>query len=153
MIAVTIPKIMRKLFLALVVACMTMTLTLGLANAQSASDLVCEGLGEVSGQNGCEDPAGSPSLDTTVESVINILSVIVGAISVVMVIIGGLKFVASRGDSSGINSGRNTIIYAIVGLIIVVLAQVIVRFVVNTTNDEINSSSQSIRPDARTGPR
>ncbi len=46
-----------------------------------------------------------------------------------MIIVGGLKYITSGGDSGNITSAKNTILYAIVGLIVVALAQIIVRFV------------------------
>src|SRR3712207_1294203 len=61
--------------------------------------------------------------------IINIFSIIVGVIAVIMIIIGGLKYITSGGDSGNVSSAKNTIIYALVGLVIVALAQFIVRFV------------------------
>jgi hypothetical protein len=53
----------------------------------------------------------------------------VGFVAVIMIIIGGLKYVTYSGDSSNINSAKNTILYAVVGLVVVALAQIIVKFV------------------------
>ena len=53
----------------------------------------------------------------------------VGAVSVVVIIIGGFKYIVSAGDSNGIQSAKNTILYALVGLVVAVFAQVIARFV------------------------
>ena len=64
-----------------------------------------------------------------IKKIINIFSVVVGAVSVVMIIIGGFRYIISGGDSSGISGAKNTILYAIVGLVIVLFAQVIIRFV------------------------
>jgi hypothetical protein len=50
-------------------------------------------------------------------------------VAVIMIIVGGLKYITSGGDSGNITSAKNTILYAIVGLIVVALAQIIVRFV------------------------
>ena len=68
-----------------------------------------------------------------VEDVINIFSVVVGIIAVIMIIIGGLKYITSGGDSGKVTSAKNSIIYAVIGLIIVALAQIIVRFVLAKT--------------------
>ncbi len=70
-------------------------------------------------------------LDDTVGAIVNILSIIVGIVALIMIIIGGFYYITSSGDSGKISSAKNTVIYAIVGLIIVALAQVIVRFVLN----------------------
>lgn len=77
--------------------------------------------------------AGNPEADVenTVAKVINVLSIIVGVVSVIMIIIGGLKYVTSSGDSGNVTSAKNTILYAIIGLVVVALAQAIVRFVLN----------------------
>lgn len=64
-----------------------------------------------------------------IELVINIFSLIVGVISVIMIIIGGLKYITSGGDSGNVTGAKNTILYAIIGLVIVALAQFVVRFV------------------------
>jgi hypothetical protein len=80
----------------------------------------------------------SEKLSAIIKTIINILSVVVGVVAVIMIIFGGLKYITSGGDSSNVSSAKNTIIYAIIGLVIVALAQFIVRFVldksINTAN-------------------
>lgn len=76
------------------------------------------------------DEAGSTqTINDIVKLVINIFSVIVGVISVIMIIIGGLKYITSGGDSANVTGAKNTILYAVIGLVVVALAQFIVRFV------------------------
>ena len=113
--------------------------------ASAASDAVCEGLG------GCSETAEDPGISTTIKRVINLLSIIVGIISVVMIIIGGLKYVTSQGDGNAVKSAKNTILYALVGLIVVALAQSIVRFVLNKSGATGGGSSvQTVTcPDGR----
>src|ERR1044072_5033996 len=78
----------------------------------------------------CEDPSvSSDKINNIIRLVINIFSLIVGVVSVIMIIVGGLKYITSGGESSNISSAKNTIIYAIIGLVIVALAQFIVHFV------------------------
>lgn len=67
-----------------------------------------------------------------IETVIDIFSLVVGVVSVIMIIIGGLRYITSGGDSGNVSGAKNTILYAIIGLVVVALAQVIVRFVLNT---------------------
>lgn len=62
----------------------------------------------------------------------NTVLYVVGVISVVMLIWGGLRYIMSGGDSKKITDAKNTILYAIIGLIIAVLAFAIVNFVLNT---------------------
>lgn len=71
------------------------------------------------------------ALSDTIESAIDLVSIIVGIIAVVMIIIGGIRFIISNGDSGKVTTARNTIIYALVGLILVAFAQVIVKFVLS----------------------
>lgn len=68
-------------------------------------------------------------INNIIKLVINIFSLVVGVVSVIMIIVGGLKYITSGGESGNISSAKNTIIYAIIGLVIVALAQFIVHFV------------------------
>jgi len=101
--------------------------------AADAKQSVCEGL-ELSGGGNCVDPQPGPSVESTIKVVVNILSLIVGVVSVIMIIIGGLKYITSSGDSNNVQGAKNTILYAIIGLVVVLLAQVIVRFVIVTVS-------------------
>lgn len=66
------------------------------------------------------------------QTVTNILLFLVGAISVIMLIIGGIRYVVSGGDQSAVTSAKNTILYAIVGIIVAFLAFAAVKFVTNS---------------------
>lgn len=70
-------------------------------------------------------------INDLIRSVINLLSVIVGVIAVIMIIVGGLRYITSGGNDTSVTSAKNTILYAVIGLIIVALAQVLVRFTLN----------------------
>jgi hypothetical protein len=52
-----------------------------------------------------------------------------------MIVFGGFKYITSGGDSNNVSGAKNTIIYAIIGLVIVALAQLIVHFVLNQTSN------------------
>jgi len=79
----------------------------------------------------CADTQGGTNVNSIVTTVINVFSWLVGVVSVIMIIVGGFKYVTSGGESSGVTSAKNTILYAIVGLIIVAISQVIVKFVLS----------------------
>jgi hypothetical protein len=70
-------------------------------------------------------------LNDVITNIVNVLSVIVGIVAVIMIIIGGFRYITSGGDSGNVSGAKNTILYAIVGLVIVALAQFIVRYVLN----------------------
>jgi uncharacterized membrane protein len=80
-------------------------------------------------KGGITDTEAREKINRIIRSVINIFSLIVGVTSVIMIIIGGLKYITSGGDSGNVTGAKNTILYAIIGIVIVALAQFIVRFV------------------------
>lgn len=65
-------------------------------------------------------------------TVINILALTVGAISVFVIIIGGVKMIVSGGDSNQVASARRTVLYAVISLLIAASAEVVVRFLINS---------------------
>jgi Type IV secretion system pilin len=85
----------------------------------------------LTGAGNCVNEAAATKVNSTVSLALNIFSAIVGIIAVVMIIVGGVKYITSQGESANITSAKNTILYALVGLVVVALAQVIVRFVLN----------------------
>jgi hypothetical protein len=62
-------------------------------------------------------------------TITNILIFIVGAIAVLMLIIGGIRYVLSQGDQSAVTSAKNTILYAIIGIVVAMLAYGAVNFI------------------------
>lgn len=62
--------------------------------------------------------------------IINTALFLIGAISVVMLIYGGIRYTVSGGNTEGVTNAKNTILYAIVGIVIALLAYAIVGFVV-----------------------
>ena len=102
----------------------------GCSSSQSS---VNNGANLAFGNSGCALPSSSNgnSVSSVATTVVNILSLIVGILAVIMIIYGGLRYISSGGSSEGVGNAKNTIIYAIIGLIIVALAQLIVHFVLN----------------------
>jgi hypothetical protein len=70
-------------------------------------------------------------INRIIRTVINLFSLVVGVVAVIMIIIGGLKYITSGGDSGNVSGAKNTILYAIIGIVIVALSQFIVRFVLS----------------------
>lgn len=130
---------MKKMLIALTIFAASLGLTLGLpafVSAQTTTqlkDAACMGAGGTTGCTDSGDPndpnSATSQINRTIATVINVLSVMVGVAAVIMIIIGGFKYITSNGDSGNVNSAKNTILYAIVGLVVVALAQFIVRFV------------------------
>ena len=65
-----------------------------------------------------------------IRRVINLMLYAVGVISVVMLIYGGFRYIISGGQKESVTAAKNTILYAIVGLLISIFAYAIVRFVI-----------------------
>jgi hypothetical protein len=78
------------------------------------------------------DPANDSAgiLNGIVGPVIQTLILVVGAVSVVVIVVGGLMYVLSAGDANNTKRAKDTILYAAIGLIIALIAQAIVTFVI-----------------------
>lgn len=128
---------MKKSLLILVIGLGLLLGGLGVATSQmtlaASKNDACVGVGLAGGTNGCDPSTSGPTVNSAIVTVINLMFVVVGVVAVIMVIIGGLKYVMSSGDSNSISSAKNTVLYAIIGLIIVGLAQIIVKFVLDKT--------------------
>ncbi|CAM6031702.1 unnamed protein product [Sphagnum compactum] len=87
------------------------------------------------GQSSCGSNGSVTSgVGAIAKTVVNIFSVVVGVISVIMIIYAGFRYITSGGESGRVGNAKNTLVYAIIGLVIVVLAQVIVHYVLSTAN-------------------
>jgi hypothetical protein len=107
-------------------------------NLSAKQQLQCGACG-AAGQTTCEPSTSSTSVNNTVKTAINLLSVVAGVAAVIMLMVGGFRYVTSGGNAESIKSARSTI----TGLIIVAIAQVIVRFVLITTNDSAKGTGAS----------
>ena len=64
------------------------------------------------------------------QDITDVLLFIIGAVSVVMIIFGGIKYTISQGDSSAVTSAKNTILYAVIGLVVAILAYAVIHYVI-----------------------
>jgi hypothetical protein len=124
------------LFAALSVSLM---LGLGLAApvyAQDAQQQINNGLCAGSNLEFTENPGqcnvatsdATTKINDIIHTIVNLLSAIVGVVAVIMIIVGGFRYITSGGNDTSVTSAKNTILYAIIGLVVVALAQLIVRF-------------------------
>ena len=72
---------------------------------------------------------GETGTKTLIQNVINLLLMIAGIIAVIMIIIGGIRYATSAGDSNTTKSAMNTILYSVIGLVISIFAYAIVQYV------------------------
>ncbi|TWP18755.1 hypothetical protein EUA71_01480, partial [TM7 phylum sp. oral taxon 352] len=68
--------------------------------------------------------------ESLVKQFVNIFLFAVGALSVIMLIWGGIRYTTSAGDSNKVTAAKNTVLYAIVGLVVAILAYAIVNMVI-----------------------
>ncbi|GAC1392779.1 MAG: hypothetical protein NVSMB46_09500 [Candidatus Saccharimonadales bacterium] len=63
-------------------------------------------------------------------TIANVISFFAGIAAVIIIIIAGLQYILSNGDNAKVSSAKNTILYAIIGLVVITLAQTIIRFTI-----------------------
>lgn len=84
-----------------------------------------------SGMNATSAGTSTPTdANVVIKNVTNIMFFIIGAVSVIMLIYGGIRYTTSGGNANSVTAAKNTVIYSIVGLVISILAYAIVNFVV-----------------------
>lgn len=123
---------MKKLLFALLA--IPFLLVGGVVSAQTVDpfESICQGEVEdssVCNVDGSNDPIAGQ--EGVIIRTVTILSYIVGFASVLMVMVGGLKFITANGDPNSVSSARNTVLYALIGVVVFLSSQLIVRFVVS----------------------
>jgi hypothetical protein len=76
----------------------------------------------------CE-AANNDDATSTAQSIINTLLLIIGIVAVIVIVLGGFRYVTSNGDQNSITAAKNTILYAVIGLIVAIMASLIVNVV------------------------
>ena len=89
-----------------------------------------------SGMNATSAGTSTPTdANVVIKNVTNIMFFIIGAVSVIMLIYGGIRYTTSGGNANSVTAAKNTIMYSIVGLVVAILAFAVVQFVVNQVMD------------------
>lgn len=143
----------KKSFLLAAVSLMSVFGTAGLSlaapvlvSANNITTSVCSGVTDAAGPDGTCPTSGNTSdpstnLKSIATTIIKYFSYIVGVIAIIFILYGGFKYITSGGDSSKVTTAKNAIIYAIIGLIIVALAQFIVNFVLGAGQSVASQSA------------
>lgn len=82
----------------------------------------------------CKDASGNPRKCTfgdQVRTIVNLMLYILGAIAVVMIVIGGIRYTTANGESGNLKAAKDTILYSAVGLVVAIMAFAIVNFVID----------------------
>lgn len=121
---------MNKLKLILAGLLVVPTVALAIAPAASAEGdfTLTGGVNSAKGDGVNENTADPQAL---VKQFVNIFLFAVGALSVIMLIWGGIRYTTSAGDSNKVQAAKNTVLYAIVGLVVAILAYAIVNMVMS----------------------
>jgi len=137
--------LLKKVSAALLVV-PVLVLGLGLASPVMAA---CNISGGISQGAECAKPTTAPSElfgpNSIFVTVTNILLFIIGAIAVIMLIIGGIRYVVSAGDQNAVTSAKNTILYAIIGIVVAFLAYAAVNFVSSQLTTGTTTTYQVVR--------
>ena len=122
-------KKFRVIVAALVATLMisgTSVMTVSAASCGTAKNCVEQGLSATGADTGNSD------LASVLSTITNVLMFLVGAVSVIMLIIGGFRYVVSQGDQSQVTSAKNTILYAVIGLVVAIMGYTVISFVIST---------------------
>ena len=77
---------------------------------------------------GSANPGAGDDLMGSIKQILNAVFSILGVVSVIMIIVGGISYATSQGDPSKVKKGKDTILYGIIGLVVALLAFAIVNF-------------------------
>ena len=80
-------------------------------------------------------PTGAPTdLTAQITIITNTLLLVIGVVAVIMLIVGGFRYVLSNGNEKAVSAAKDTILYAIIGIVVALLAYAIVNFVLTQFN-------------------
>lgn len=100
----------------------------------SAVDYTLDGGAKAGRPTGADGKGSTPSKlfgsDSAFQSISNIVIFLVGAVAVLALLYGGFRYVTSTGDAKRVESAKNTIQYAVIGIVVAILAFAIVNFIV-----------------------
>ena len=114
------------------------TLTPSLAFAKDACDTTIDP--ELSKAFGC-DTTQADQLPTVIVGIIKGIIVVCGTVAVVYMIIGGVDIMTSTGDANKVKKGKDTIIYAAIGIVICALAFAAVDWVIGSILEQKGGAS------------
>jgi hypothetical protein len=104
----------------------------------NAKSQACSGITGNEASGNCATPG--KSIDNIIRTVINFLSALIGTVAVVMIVVGGFKYITSGGDSGKVAGAKSTLVYAVIGLVIVAMAQFIAQFVLKEVTKSGNGN-------------
>lgn len=126
-------KIINMVTKVFAVAGLLVALSTPLAFAASTSSgsggEACQAVSQLDPGKGANCNSSGPSVNKLISLTVNLLTFAAAVIAIIMIIVSGLKYITSQGDANSASSAKKTLLYSIIGLVIVVIAQLIVKFV------------------------
>lgn len=106
---------------------------------ENSKNDACKGaqLSDTATVDKCEDAKknAEKTLNSTLATAINLFSLFIAVVAVITIMIAGLRYITANGDAGNISNARNTLLYAVIGLIIAAFAQIIVKFVLQKSTE------------------
>jgi hypothetical protein len=124
-----------KVMLASLLAIPVLALALPSVPAMAVGEN-CSGAGGAQQGANCAQGSNTPNTlfgpNSVFVTVVNTLLFVIGAVAVIMLVYGGIRYTISGGDQKAVTDAKNTILYAVIGIIVAVMAYAIVNFVLTS---------------------
>lgn len=111
------------------------------SNSKAAA---CDGLTQIDNTQDCNNKGSGVS--DIISTAVEILSYIAGVAAVIMVVVSGFRYITSGGDSNRVSGAKNTLVYALIGIAVAALAQVLVHFVLSASAGEPAKKKKAFLP-------
>lgn len=111
---------------------------LGIGLSQDAHAIKCDGISDkdVAAAAGCDTQA---TVGNVAVNIINVVLTLVGIVTVIVIIYGGIMYATSLGDAGKAAKAKNTIIFGVIGLVVSLLAFAIVNFISTSALQNVNN--------------
>ncbi len=126
-------SILTKLIVPILIGVFSFGL-LGIVPTASA-DSICDNpnvSAEIKAANGCSGSGSPGTLEGSITVILNSIILVAGLVAVIFVVIGGINYMTSAGDPGKVKKAKDTILYAVIGLVVCALAFAIVNFVISS---------------------
>jgi hypothetical protein len=115
-----------------VIVALALVLGIGVVSLAPTSNVAAINVFKACSSNSATDvcKASGDSAATMIQTVIKIALTVLGMISILMIVIGGVRYTLSTGDSTAVKNAKDTVLYSVVGLVVAIMSYAIVHFVI-----------------------
>ncbi len=129
-------KFGKSFFFVLVVTSLALVVFPVAAQITQVSGGDCTALGI-----SCTGSENTESFMQTIINIVNVLLTLIGIVAAIYLVLGGVRYILSEGEEDQTKKAKNTIIYAVIGIIVVGLSAMIVNFVIE---DVVGTTTNSV---------